>query len=407
VRPRQIHSPVYLVLSFLIGLVGANLLPTRVSAHPYPNSVISVDVGERQLALHIRIPAPDLLLVLTGDAHRNAGTYLALNQHTLMTYIEAHLAARDNKGQKLPQQIGTVTVQDASEPDVGVYVAFVFDVSVPIPAGVDGRNLALAYDAVIHQIPNHHALVEITKDFRNGQVGQSPPTALGVISYNFATKSVPPLSLTIEPGNLWIGFKALIDLGLHHVAGGLDHILFLVTLLVVAPLRVVDDGWSLFQGYGYTVRRFLTISLAFTIGHSVALALGSFRLLSLNPQYVEVLIAISILIAAMHGFRPLFASREWLVAGGFGLVHGLAFSGSLTGLNLAPKDNAIAVLGFNIGVEAAQLLVMALTLPLLFFSRYPAFHKARQAAMVVVSILAILWIAQRAFDLPLPQFMMV
>jgi hypothetical protein len=407
VRSRQAASRAYWVLSLLISLVGAYLQPSDALAHPYPNSVISVDVGEKQLALHIRIPAPDLLLVLTGDAHKDPTVYAAENLSSLKTYMDAHLAVIDSNGQTLSQQILAAMVRDASDPDVGVYAAFRFDVSVPVPAGVDTRNLSLAYDAVIHQIPNHYALVEITKDFRSGRVGQRPPTALGVIRYDFAAKTVPSLALTIGSGSLWMGFKALIDLGLHHLGGGLDHILFLVTLLVVAPLRIADGRWSLFQGYEYSVRRFLAISLAFTLGHSVALALGSFKLLNLNPRYVEVLIAVSILLAALHAYRPLFAGREWIVAGGFGLIHGLAFSGSLIELNLAPQDNAVAVLGFNIGVEAAQLLVMALTLPLLFLSRYPAFHKARQAAMVAVAALAILWIAQRAFGLPLAQFMLV
>lgn len=390
-----------------MSLVGTCFLPSYATAHPYPNSTISVDVSERQLALHIRIPAPDLLLVLTGDAHRDPTKYLAENQTQLRTYLAAHLMLVCSKGQKLSQQIGTVAVQDANDPDVGTYAAFRFDVDVPIPAGVDAKTLTLAYDAVIHQIANHYALVEIRRDFRNGQVGQSPPTALGVIRYDFATNTVPPLALAIETGSLWAGFKALVNLGFHHVASGLDHMLFLVTLLVVAPLRVVDGRWSLFQGYSYTVRRFLAISLAFTLGHSVALALGSFQLLSLPQNYVEVLIAISILLAALHAFRPIFTGREWMVAGGFGLIHGLAFSNCLIELNLTPQDNAVAVLGFNIGVEVAQLLVMVLTLPLLFFSRYVAFHKIRQAAMVAVATLALLWIAQRAFGLELPQFMMI
>ena len=78
-----------------------------------------------------------------------------------------------------------------------------------------------------------------------------------------------------------------------------------------------------------------------------------------------------------------------------------------TALDLCAARRAVAVFGFNIGVEAAQLLVMAAALPLIFFSKYPVFHALRQAAMIFVAALAALWIGHRAFGLPLPDFLAV
>jgi hypothetical protein len=79
----------------------------------------------------------------------------------------------------------------------------------------------------------------------------------------------------------------------------------------------------------------------------------------------------------------------------------------LTGLNLAPRDKALAIFGFDIGVEAAQLLIMAAALPALYFSSFPEIHAARRAAMVLVAMLAALWIGERAFGLRLAGFLMV
>ena len=80
--------------------------------------------------------------------------------------------------------------------------------------------------------------------------------------------------------------------------------------------------------------------------------------------------------------EPLFAGREWVVAAAFGTVHGLAFSESLLGLTVASVVRALAVLGFNLGVEGAQLVVMACALPVLIASRWRAFHTVRVGAMI-------------------------
>jgi hypothetical protein len=373
----------------------------NATAHPMPNTLIALTIGERRIALEIVIPAPELLLAMTGDANRDAPAFLEQNAAELRAYMDAHLAVLTKSGARLPREISAVTLDSASDANVGKYLEFRFKAEASAPAGVGTRDFLLRYDAVIHQIPNHFALVRIAQDFRGGLVGGEEAVEVGVIRYDFATASVPPLAVKAGQGSLWTGFAAMAALGVAHIAGGLDHILFLATLLAVAPLRAVNGGWSLFQGYGYSFRRFLAVSLAFTLGHSAALAAGAYDLLSFNRTAIEVLIALSILISALHALRPLFPNREWQIAGGFGLAHGLAFSESLTGLSLAPQDKALAIFGFNTGVEAAQLLIMSAALPLLYFSRFEAFHAARRVAMVLVAMLAALWVGERAFGLGL------
>jgi HupE / UreJ protein len=393
--------------SLLLCMAGLPFLTQSALAHPYPNSLITISVNERLLTLDIRVPAPELLLALTGDAHRDPDAFLKNDRASLIRYLGAHLTVTGAVGAPLPYEIRGIALQSASDPDAGRYREFRLAVEAPVPIGADPRSLSLRYDAVIHQIPNHFALVRIAEDFRAGLAGETEPVELGVIRYDFAARSVPPFALKPAARSLWLGFTAMIGLGVRHVAGGLDHVLFLATLLAVAPLRAQNGHWSLFQGYGFAIRRFLAVSIAFTLGHSASLALGAYHLVSVNAALVETLIAVSILICALHGLRPLFAGREWLVAGGFGLVHGLAFSTSVSALNLPPLDNAVAVFGFNIGVEAAQLLVMAAAMPPLFVSRYPLFHPLRRAAMLLVAALAALWTAQRALGLPLPVFLTV
>ena len=376
-------------------------------AHPYPNSVISLGVEEHVISLDIGIPAPELMHVLTGDANAGAGAFLSSRAEELRSYLAAHIALQTETGLVLPVLVRSMSLEKASDTDAGEYEQFRFKLDAPVPAGVDARSFQLRYDAVIHQIPNHFALARIDRNFRAGLVGHGNGVELGVIKYDFAAKTVPPFAVSAEAGSLFSGFAAMARLGLVHVAGGLDHVLFLVTLVFVAPLRNLGGSWSLFQGFSYSVRQFLIISISFTIGHSAALAAGAYELLAFNATAIEVLIAVSILLAAAHAFRPLFSGREWLLAGGFGLVHGLAFSESLSRLQLAASDKAIAILGFNIGVEGAQLLVMAAALPVLLISRFPAFHLVRRTAMAGVAALAVIWIGERAFGWPLPGFLQV
>ncbi len=377
------------------------LAAKMAEAHPFPNSVISLGVEEHLISLDIGIPAPELMHVLAGDANADASGFLANRPQDLRAYLAAHIALETETGADLPFQVRSMSIEKAADADAGEYEQFRFKLEAPVPAGADARRFQLRYDAVIHQIPNHFALARIDWNFRAGLVGHENGVELGVIKYDFATKTVPPFAVKAEAGSLFSGFAAMVRLGLVHVAGGLDHILFLVTLLFVAPLRNLGGSWSLFQGYSYSIRRFLIISMAFTIGHSAALAAGAYELLSFNAAIIEVLIAVSILMGASHAFKPIVPGREWMLAGGFGLIHGLAFSESISGLHLPAADKAAAILGFNIGVEGAQLLVMAAALPVLLISRYPAFHLIRRTAMAGVAALAVIWIGERAFGWPL------
>jgi hypothetical protein len=181
---------------------------------------------------------------------------------------------------------------------------------------------------------------------------------------------------------------------------GFDHVLFLITLLMVAPLRAINGRWSLFQGWAHAARRFLAISFAFTLGHSAALLIGAYNLAPVPREAIEVCIAGSILIAAIHAIQPLVSGREWLVAAAFGTVHGLAFSEVLAGAALTTGDRALAVAGFNIGVEGAQLVAMACAVPLLAASRWRVFHAIRVCTMVCAALLAGLWMLERSRALP-------
>lgn len=145
----------------------------------------------------------------------------------------------------------------------------------------------------------------------------------------------------------------MVGMGIGHIADGTDHQLFLLTLLLPAPLLAVRRRWRGVTTTGAVIRRISAITLAFTLGHSLTLILGTLGL-PVPQQPVEAAIAVSVLVASAHALRPLFPGREPLVAGPFGLIHGMAFSTTLAQLNLTGSQLALSLLGFNVASSSCN-----------------------------------------------------
>lgn len=144
----------------------------------------------------------------------------------------------------------------------------------------------------------------------------------------------------------------MLGLGAQHVALGIDHLLFVLGLLLLAR----------------TPRAIVLAITGFTLGHSVTLALATLEIVRAPSVPVEISIALSLVLVALEARRPddapetLSRRRPWLVASGFGLVHGLGFAGALAALDLGEDRLVASLLGFNLGVELGQLAFVALLL---------------------------------------------
>jgi hypothetical protein len=192
----------------------------------------------------------------------------------------------------------------------------------------------------------------------------------------------------------------MFRLGMRHIAEGTDHLLFLIALLLPAPLLAVRSRWTTFGGVRRSLIQILRVVTAFTIGHSITLALGASGLVSLPNRPVEVLIAVSILVSAVHALRPLFPGREPMIAAGFGLIHGLAFATTLQKLGVGAWQRIASILGFNLGIETMQLIVVCAILPsLLLSSRTPAYTVLRLTGATFAAFASVGWIFERLFGL--------
>jgi HupE / UreJ protein len=210
------------------------------------------------------------------------------------------------------------------------------------------------------------------------------------------------------PSSRSVGFASIFRLGIRHIAEGTDHLLFLLTLLLPAPLMVVGSRWAAFADTRYSVLQILRIVTAFTIGHSVTLALAALGLIRVPARPIEVLIAASILLSAIHALRPLFPGREAVIAAFFGLIHGLAFASTLGQLGLGRWERVTGILAFNLGIEAMQLIVVAAAMPsLLLLSRTPAYSPLRIGGALFAGAAAAGWILQRLLNVPNPAEVIV
>jgi hypothetical protein len=142
------------------------------------------------------------------------------------------------------------------------------------------------------------------------------------------------------------------------------------------------------------------IVTAFTVGHSITLALAAFDVVHVPGRPIEVLIAVSILVSAVHALRPIFPGKEAAIAAFFGLIHGLAFASTLSELGLGRWDRLAGILAFNLGIEAMQMGVVAATLPsLLLMSRTRAYPFLRIGGALFAVAASLGWIVERVAGL--------
>lgn len=370
----------------LIGLLCA-LWAASAAAHPMPESRVWIDTTPAGLKLTLELPLNRLEFAFGQPLTGHADTVLAQHGEALSRYLLQHVGARSGHDgwQALRPQLNVVGNDASAELEAVL--------ELRAPAGADKRSPTLLYDAVTHEVRTHRAQVFLRKDWAGGFVGEAP-LPLGELHYGQASLPIP-----LEQARTGASLLRLVRDGAVHIAEGTDHLLFLLMLVIVAPLSVLAGRWDVVRPVRSALRQLAMVVTAFTIGHSLTLGLGSSSLLSLPSQPVEIAVAVSIAFAAVHAFRPLFAAGEVVMALGFGLVHGFAFSASLSGAGLTAWQHAQALLAFNLGIEAMQLVVvLAVMPPLLMLSRSsPGFYAAlRRAAAVTAFALAALWVADRA-----------
>jgi hydrogenase/urease accessory protein HupE len=196
------------------------------------------------------------------------------------------------------------------------------------------------------------------------------------------TKAQPTVQLygaASDPRGMGEIASAYTLLGVEHILGGVDHLLFVISLLFLVGFQ----------------RRLVWTITAFTAAHSLTLACSALGLLTLRSAPVEASIALSIVLVAGEALhRRETLARRWpaLVAFLFGLVHGLGFAGALKEIGLPENHLLVALLTFNVGVELGQLMTVAACWCLWRFTRrWPALQRTRTVLLYMIGAVAAYW----------------
>ncbi|MFS4492234.1 HupE/UreJ family protein [Maribacter sp. 2308TA10-17] len=275
-------------------------------------------------------------------------------------------------------------------------------------------DLLVTYSAFIKENPNTRNLLTMEYNWKAGLVNNETMFAL-----DFKEGAVTK-TLDLTEKSYWKGFVAMVEQGIWHIWIGLDHILFLLALILPSVVRRtqtatvgsnMEVGKSKFNIWGWApVDRFrpaflyiLKIITFFTIAHTITLSLAALNIIVLPSRLVESIIALSIGLAAYHNIKPIFKGKDWLIAFVFGLFHGFGFASVMGELGFKGEFLTLTLLGFNVGVEIGQVLIIALIFPILYFLRnlksYPKILVYLSAILIVVSLY---WLVERAFDIDLP-----
>lgn len=186
--------------------------------------------------------------------------------------------------------------------------------------------------------------------------------------------------------------------GVRHILSGYDHLAFLIALLLPAALVRRHGVWTARSDRMSAALEAAALVTAFTLAHSITLVLGATGLVIVPPGPVEIAIAASVTLAAANNLRPILSRRLWLVAFAFGLIHGFGFASSLADTGLPAQGRMLALLAFNLGVEAGQLAIVLVLAPLLWLIREQVSYRriALPGASAALAAAGLVWIIQRS-----------
>lgn len=279
----------------------------------------------------------------------------------------------------------TLTSLQVDEHTDGGYAVLHLSGMCPSATGALGLQYRLLFDLD----SMHRGLLRLNLDGATQTTVFSPTS--GLVQYGAAQTS------------RWASFSQYLVEGIWHIWIGFDHILFLLALLLPSVLVLEMRRWQGVSSFGMALREVLWVVTSFTAAHSITLSLAALGLVSLPSRLVETAIALSVVLAAANNLSPVVEHRRWLVAFGFGLIHGFGFASVLAELGLPADALVLSLLGFNAGVEVGQMAIVAVFLPIAFLLRNTRFYLRGVYILGswLTMLVALVWLLERAFDLKL------
>ena len=424
-----------------IAALAALLVAAHAHAHKASDAYVTLHVAGAVVDARIDIALRDLDRDL--DLDTNADDKLSWKEVRSRWADIATLARTDIRlsadGARCAPDPAATPVTDANAPSLtehsdGTYAVLRTQWHCAAPV----RQLSVEYELFAKTDPTHRGIARVSRagDAIDGAAPQLavlspgngwhrfklPPLADSAATFveppapaALAAPAARPLpdadavSTEDAPPSSFLGF---VREGVHHILIGYDHILFLLSLLLPAVwIRsavtdprsgVTHTRWVASDNLKLALTNVLKVVTAFTVAHSITLALSVLDIVNPPSRWVESIIAASVVLAALNNIWPLISEARWKLTFVFGLVHGFGFASALKDAGLAKGALVGPLVGFNVGVEIGQLCIVAVVLPLAWSLRSTRTYRGAFAGgSLAIAGVAGLWLVQRAFDLSL------
>jgi hypothetical protein len=248
-------------------------------------------------------------------------------------------------------------------------------------------SLSIRYRMMDGVDPSHRGLLTLT----TGNLAQT-----GVLG---GARDRHESIFVLEQPSRWRTFLEYLRVGVEHIWGGIDHLLFLISLLLPAVLSRRDRHWEPVGSARPALLDILRVVTAFTAAHSITLTLAALNIVHLPSRLTESIIAASIIVAALNNIFPWVTQGRARIAFAFGLLHGFGFASVLADMGLPSGARLLSLFAFNLGIEAGQLAVVLAVMPIAYHLRNGPLYRNRLMPLgsAGIAALALVWVVQRAF----------
>ncbi|HEY2402114.1 MAG TPA: HupE/UreJ family protein [Steroidobacteraceae bacterium] len=240
------------------------------AAHDVPPSVVQFDIGRDVVDVELQLPLKELSVALGRDSTLASGL--------VEGYVLNHLHLKSPTGVQFATAVESWSLSHTDNRNWVSNDWLVMRLRARPPAGADTERFTFDYDVIVHTVVSHKVLVYVRRDIRHGLLGETPQ-AIGLIAFQ-------QTQLTVDGsgGSWWVGFVKLWQLGVEHIAQGTDHLLFLLVLLLPAPLVASRSRWGGARPVGDSFWNIAKTVSGFTIGHSITLALGALGVVAIPRE---------------------------------------------------------------------------------------------------------------------------
>ena len=376
----------------LVGALALSVVASVAHAHKPSDSYLSLQVDGEKITGQWDIALRDLDLVIDLDRNADAAIdwgevrarHAEIAAYALSRLVLTQPASSGEQGAACKLAVTDHLIDNHTD---GAYAVLKLSGTCPSAVAALSVNYSLLFDVDAQ----HRGLLKLES---RGAGSEGAPFVLSAV---FPADNATQTLKLAEPGG-WAQFATYVADGVKHIAIGIDHILFLIALLLPAVLLRTGGKWEPVAEWRTAFWSVLKIVTAFTV--------ALLQIVQLPSRFVESAIAASVLITALDNLWPFLPRKRWLVAFAFGLLHGFGFASVLIDLKLPASALLLSLLGFNAGVEMGQLILVVILMPLAYVSRASKAYTrvVLGAGSVVIAMISLGWFLERSLNLKVMPF---